>query len=144
MKLKVGLTGRDSIEVDYEGEIPSLGSLVKVSLRGCHEFLSVVQEMRRQFGADIKAWPVPEGAGHAQMLLRELVLKLNGQWAYPYDEEELCHCRNIPTKTVDEAVISGAHTPEIVSRQTTASTACGTCRPQVQKIIDYRLNKKVS
>lgn len=137
------MTGRDLIEVEYEGELPSLGKLSNVVLRGCYEFLSTVQQMRKVHGADIKGWPAPEGSDHAQMLIRELVLKLQGQWDYPYCDAELCHCRGISTKVVDEAIISGAHTPAVVSRQTTASTNCGTCRPEVQKIIDYRLNKKV-
>jgi bacterioferritin-associated ferredoxin len=142
MKVKVELDGRDSIEVEYEGEAASLGKLLRVSLVGCMEMMEMMQKMRRHFGADIKSWPVPEGRDHSSLLLRELILKLRGEWQFPYDQEELCHCRTIPTHIVDQAILSGAHTPEVVSRQTSASTACGTCRPDVQKIINYRLGVK--
>lgn len=144
MKMKVSLDGRDSIEVDYEGELPALGKLVKVSLRGCTEMMAKMQNMRRDHGNDLKSWPVPEGDDHATLLIRELVLKLRGQWSFPYCDAELCHCRNVATQIVDQAIIAGAHTPEVVSRQTSASTACGTCRPQVQQLIDYRLGKKAA
>ena len=144
MKVKVSLSGRDSIEVEYEGEMPSLGKLVKVSFRGCTDFMTRIQKLRKEHGNDVKSWPIPEGEDHSTLLVRELVLKLRGEWEFPYADEELCHCRNIATQIVDQAIIAGAHTPEVVSRQTSASTACGTCRPQVQQLIDYRLNKKVS
>lgn len=144
MKVKVALNGRDSIEVEYEGEIPSLGPLVKVSLRGCTDFMNTVHGLRKRYGSDIKNWPVPGGEDHSSLLLRELVLKLRGEWQYPYADDELCHCRNIATQIVDQAIVAGAHTPEVVSRQTSASTACGTCRPQVQMLIDYRLNRKLN
>lgn len=143
MKVKVELDGRDCIEVEYEGEsLPPTGKLLKVSMVGCMEMMDMMQKMKRHFGADIQSWPLPEGEDHASLLLRELILRLRGEWSFPYAEEELCHCRNIPAHNVDQAVIGGAHSPEVVSRQTSASTACGTCRPQVQKIIDYRLGRK--
>ena len=75
------------------------------------------------------------------LILSEMILKLRGEWNFPYADEELCHCRSIATQTVDQAIIAGAHSPEVVTRQTSASTACGTCRPTVQKIIEYRTRK---
>lgn len=143
MKIKVELEGRDFIEVECEGQ-DSLqpGSVKSVSILGCANFMDMMQKMRKSFGADISKWPLPEATDHGSLLLKEMILKLRGQWNYPYSEDEVCHCRNISTKTIDQAVIAGAHTPEVVTRQTSASTACGTCRPEVQKIIDYRLGRK--
>lgn len=143
MKIKVELEGRDYLEVECEGEDPSSpGRVINVSLIGCTEFMEMMQKMKRHFGVDLAKWPLPEGQDHSSLLLREMILKLRGEWNFPYQEQEICHCRTISTHTVDQAVIAGAHTPEIVTRQTSASTACGTCRPEVQKIIDYRLGKK--
>jgi bacterioferritin-associated ferredoxin len=132
-KFSVGLDGRDHIEVNMETPTP------KVHFRGCTELMGLMQGMRKSFGIDIKQWPVPNGTGHSEILLRELILQLRGEWNYPYKEEEVCHCRSVSCRTIDQAIVSGAHTTEIVSRQTSASTACGTCRPEVQKMIDYRL-----
>lgn len=142
-KLRVELFGRDYIEVEYEGEDPLWpGALKRVNIVGCANFMDMMQSMRKNFGPDVTKWPLPEASDHSSLLLRELILKLRGEWHYPYGEDELCHCRSIPTQTVDQAIIAGAHTPEIVTRQTSASTACGTCRPNVQRIIDFRLGKK--
>lgn len=132
-KISAGLQGRDSIEVNTESAIP------KVSFRGCTELMGLLQSMRKNFGNDLHQWPVPHGTSHSEILLRELILKLRGQWQYPSPEEEICHCRNVSCFTIDQAIIAGAHTVEVVSRQTSASTACGTCRNEVQKMIDYRL-----
>ncbi|MNK07847.1 BFD-like [2Fe-2S] binding domain protein [compost metagenome] len=145
MKIKAELAGRDFIEVECEGENPkSPGKVLKVTMVGCTEFLDLMQKMRRHFGVDIAKWPLPEGDDHSSILLREMVMKLRGEWKFPYGEEELCHCRTVEAQIVDQAVIAGAHSTDKVTRQTSASSACGTCRPEVQKIIDYRLNKKTA
>lgn len=132
-KITVSLEGRDRIEVDANGGVP------QVRFRGCTELMDLMQSMRKNFGVDLKLWPLPQGNSHSEILLRELVLKLRGEWRYPFKDEEICHCRNVSCRTIDQAIIAGAHTPAVVSRQTSASTACGTCRPDVQKMIDYRL-----
>jgi bacterioferritin-associated ferredoxin len=130
-KISVELEGRDRIEVQG----------TQVRFRGCSELTELMKSMRQNHGDDLSQWPLPNGSSHSEILLRELVLKLRGEWAFPYKEAEVCHCRNVPCKTIDQAVIAGAHTTAIVSRQTSASTACGTCRPDVQRIIDYRLQQ---
>lgn len=146
MKIRVELEGRDYIEVECEDSDPQgpqvPGIVKKVSMLGCTEFMEMMQRMRKNFGVDISKWPLPEGTDHSSLLLREMILKLRGEWAFPYAHAELCHCRSVPAHTVDQAIIAGAHTTDVVTRQTSASTACGTCRPEVQKIIDYRLGKK--
>lgn len=132
-KFSVTLEGRDHIEVKTEGPAP------KVQFRGCSELMDLMQSMRKNFGVDIKLWPMPHGTSHSEILLRELILKLRGEWNYPYKDVDLCHCRGVSCHTVDQAIIAGAHDTSTVSRQTSASTNCGTCRPEVQKMIDYRL-----
>jgi bacterioferritin-associated ferredoxin len=133
-KFSVGLEGRDRIEVNMDGPAP------KVQFRGCTEMMSLMQSMRKSFGVDIQQWPVPNGTSHSEILLRELILKLRGEWNYPYKEVEVCHCRGVSCQVIDQAIVAGAHTTTSVSRQTNASTNCGTCRPDVQKMIEYRLN----
>ncbi len=129
-KIVAELEGRDRIEVE--------GS--KVRFFGCSELTDLMKSMRKSFGSDLKGWPLPSGSSHSEILLREMVLKLRGEWSYPYKEAEVCHCRSVSCKTIDDAIVAGAHTTEAVSRQTTASTACGTCRPEVLRMIDYRLH----
>lgn len=142
MKYKAELQGRDFIEVELDSD--SAGSAMRVNMVGCSNFMDVMKSMRKNFGPDLRKWPVPTATDHASLLVREIILKLQGQWEFPYQEAELCHCRSVETSTVDQAIVAGAHSAEKVSRWTTASTSCGTCRPQVQKIIDYRLGKKTA
>lgn len=136
MKIRVELEDRDFLEVESDG------TSMKVFMLGCTEFMGMMQKMKKHFGVDISKWPLPEGQDHSSILLREMILKLRGEWVFPYSENEVCRCRSVSTKTVDQVVIAGAHTCENVTRQTSASSACGTCRPDVQKIIDYRLKKE--
>ena len=148
MKFKVELEGCDYIEVECEESDSSAphipGAMKKVVMLGCSEMIEMMQKMKTNFGHDLKKWPIPVANDHGSMLLREMILKLRGEWTFPYAHAELCHCRSVPAQVVDQVVIAGAHSTEKVTRLTSASSACGTCRPDVQKIIDYRLDKKTS
>lgn len=101
-------------------------------------------EIARRLSAqkELTLWEWPQGQGHVDLLIRELILRARGEWDFPFREEELCHCRSVPAAVVDQAIVAGAHDCAQVSRRTTASTSCGTCRPDVQQIIDYRLSRK--
>ena len=134
MKYQAELKGRDLLEAEI------INDKVQLKAIGCSELLNLIRTLKSQ-EPDIKKWQIPTGDGHSEMLLRELLLKVRGQWNYPYEHLELCHCRAIPTENVDQAILGGAHTPEKVSRWTSASTACGTCRADVEKILEYRLKK---
>lgn len=125
--------GRDQIQLESEA------NQNRVSFVGCAEFTELVKNYRAQYGNDVFKWPAPLGASHSEMLVREFVLKLQNKWEYPYKDEELCHCRHVATKTVDQAILNGAHTHELAMRWTGCSTACGTCKPDVEKIIKYRV-----
>ena len=135
------LKGRDLIEIKTA---ESANEKTRIKALGCTELLSLIRKNQVQFGKDPQHWPLPQGSSHSELLLKEVLLKSRGQWTYPYNHEELCHCRSVATEKVDQAIIAGAHRCEVVSRQTGASTACGTCRPDVQKIIDFRLKNQAS
>lgn len=138
-KYRAELLGRDEIEIDVSGDDVSSA---KIKVIGCTETLSLVRKYQIQHGADCSKWPLPKGESHSEILLREVLMKLAGTWQFPYEHEELCHCRAVRTQIVDQAIIAGALDPETVSRRTSASTACGTCRPDVQKIIEFRTQHK--
>ncbi len=112
-----------------------------IKAKGCLSLLKLTENLKIHFAKPLKEWPIPQGTGHAPMLVRELLLKARGEWEFPYPHEELCHCRTVKTSIVDSAILAGAHKPEAVTRLTSASSACGTCRPDVQKILAYRLSK---
>lgn len=125
--------GRDQIKWE------KLGQKSKVTFIGCSEFTLLIKNYRSKFGSNVFNWPVPVGQSHSEMIVREFILKLKDQWEYPYKDEEICHCRHVKTKTVDQAVLNGAHTHELAMQWTSCSTACGTCKPDVEKVIKYRL-----
>lgn len=131
--VEVNIEGRDQIRFE------KLDDQNKITFIGCQEFTHLIKSYRTQFGNDIFKWPLPSGQTHSEMVIREFIQKLKGTWEYPYQDEELCHCRHVKTKTVDQAILNGAHTHELASRWTGCSTACGTCKPDVEKIIKYRL-----
>lgn len=106
---------------------------------GCLELLTALRSLSA-VDTNPEHWPLPTGTGHVDLLLSELILKTRGEWQFPVIEEELCHCRSIQTCVVDRAIMNGARTGVSVTRRTGASTGCGTCRPKVEQIIDYRLN----
>lgn len=135
------LKGRDLIEIQTAD---TATGKTQIKAMGCTELLSLIRKHQVQFGKDPQHWPLPSGHTHSELLLKEVLLKARGQWVYPYQHEELCHCRSVTTEKVDQAIVAGAHRPEVVSRQTGASTSCGTCRPDVQKIIDFRLKNSAS
>lgn len=118
-----------------EAELSDSGwSFRGIMCAGCRQLLSRLVAL----GKNPNEWPLPEGGDHSALLLRELILKIQGHWQFPYPHAEVCHCRAISTEAVDQAILSGAHSPEEVSIITTASTACGTCRPDIISILSYR------
>ncbi len=140
MKVTSELIGRDFIQVELNDQMEQL----RVHAVVCSSFHKLLSENRQKYGNDIIHWPLPLGSQHQDLLLKELILKLQNKWDFPIKEDEICHCRSISTQRVDQAIISGAHTPEMVSRQTNASTSCGTCRADVEKIIQFRLSHSVT
>jgi NAD(P)H-nitrite reductase large subunit len=92
-------------------------------------------------GRKPEEFELPQENTHPAILLRELLQKMTGGWKFPLAQEELCHCRSIPTHVVDQAIIAGAHDVNTVRRWTSANTACGTCLPEVQTLLDFRLKK---
>ncbi|MFN7454520.1 MAG: (2Fe-2S)-binding protein [Pseudobdellovibrionaceae bacterium] len=112
----------------------------KLSVKGCHELRDLILGFKSNHGDQWKTWPPPQGQTHSEILLRQFLLEQRGEWNPPYTHEEICHCRAVPTREVEKAIIMGAHTTQKVSRWTSASTACGTCRPDVEKMISYFLS----
>jgi bacterioferritin-associated ferredoxin len=140
--ISVSLAARDELRLRLK---ITNGEVVESHLSGigCTELLEQIVAWRPFFKGPLGQLPLPEGPGHAQVMLRELILKAQGRWNFPYKEEELCHCRAVPTKKVDDAIIGGCHTVDAVKRATSASTSCGTCRPDIENILSYRLGSKI-
>lgn len=133
-------SGREKLEItlNVDGD-QILG--VEVHSTGCLAFLELSQEMKTKLVGTISQLQPPQGKDHPALIWREMILKMKGEWVDPYKDDELCHCRKIPTLKVDRAIVYGAHTIEEVRQQTSANTGCGTCRPDVLSLIENRLKK---
>ncbi len=141
LRSSVGWAGREEATLTVELTVDE--NIVKAQLHGIGgpEFLQALCALRSQLVGDWNKVKLPLGATFSAILLRELLLKARGEWNFPYTEDETCHCRVVPTEVVDQAICLGAHTPAKVSAMTSASTACGSCRPDVEAMIRYRLGR---
>jgi bacterioferritin-associated ferredoxin len=128
--------GGDEVRLEIEPD-----GAVFLSGVGCPELLAALAEWRPRWRGPPSAWLLPEGAAHAEMLIREVAQRALGSWAMPLEGEELCHCRAVPAREVDLAVLRGAKTPATVGIATGAGTQCGTCRPDIERAIAYRAGR---
>ena len=53
------------------------------------------------------------------------------------DTAQICDCNAVTKAEIVEAVLGGARTLQAVSDRTRACTGCGSCRPQVQAILEF-------
>jgi bacterioferritin-associated ferredoxin len=140
ISIDVSVRARDRIRLNLEvvgGEIVTS----ELNVLGCTELLTLVKTLRPKLKGRLDQLALPEGTGHAAMLLREALLKAQGLWDFPYKDAELCHCRAVATSKVDGAILGGCHSVDAIKRATSASTSCGTCRQDVERVLEYRLNQ---
>ncbi|MBQ4068375.1 MAG: (2Fe-2S)-binding protein [Lachnospiraceae bacterium] len=57
-------------------------------------------------------------------------------------DKVVCNCMNITNGMIKEAVDAGATTLEDVQEQTGASTVCGACLEDVQRLVDFFVNEQ--
>lgn len=114
------------------------GGRIAWQVRACGPVVRLIHELVQKQGRDPRQWKgLPIGSQHEAILLRKLMLLATGKWQSPQRHEEICHCRQVSYQKIEEAIMAGAHTPQLVSLWTSASTACGSCRPDVQQMIEY-------
>ncbi|MCB0355923.1 MAG: (2Fe-2S)-binding protein [Bdellovibrionales bacterium] len=137
LKFARKIAGRE--EIDLELELDEQKNIINSQLQaiGSMALLNLIDQWRAKLYGPLASVELPQGNSMEAMLLRELILKAQDLWKPPYTQDQLCHCRSVPTAKIEEAIVIGANTTEKVSRMTSASTACGTCMPDVQAMIDY-------
>lgn len=133
MKVRAELDNRDWIEITEESGHKSLRA------SGCSQLLQLLEEFKRKHGQELDKWSYPQGTSHAELLLKEALQKMRGEFHFPYTHEEICHCRAVATHTVDQAILSGCHSIEAVRKTTSANTACGTCHADIDQVLKFRL-----
>lgn len=149
-QVEVLFLGRDRVTATFELDAATAIQSIAFSGSGCSAFMAALEELkarimalpqgvRRLSGSQEFDRLVSASHDHVAILLRELVLRARDQFALPYRDVELCHCRAVPTEVVDRAIISGCHSVQSVARMTSAGTSCGTCKPDTESLIAYRL-----
>jgi NAD(P)H-nitrite reductase large subunit len=133
MQIRISLENRDEIQF----EIQENGTYT-LQVKGCWDLLQQAKTLRAH--KTIEEIPVPTGNDHVSMMLREALLRAKNKWALPYQDEELCHCRFVPTKKVEQAIVAGAHDLASVGRACSAGITCGSCKPDIEALLEYRLS----
>ncbi len=137
------IPGREEISLHLE--LDDKDNILNAKLTGVGSlfYLQKLSEVRRALVGmihDIKTPDIDEEEP-GSLLIRSAVLFVKGMWCPPYKEEVICHCRGVKTNDVDIAIITGARTVSEIMRTTSASTACGTCQPDVIDLIRYWTGK---
>lgn len=57
-------------------------------------------------------------------------------------DKVVCDCMNITNGMIREAVYDGASTLEEVQEKTGASTVCGACLDNVQRLVDFFVEER--
>ena len=137
---KAEILGREWVEFTLQLQGATVSS-VQWKAQGGHKLLQLCTDLAQDLKSkDINSYKVKsDNNSSSQLLLEELVKRLNGSFETSDPEEEICHCRKIRQAVIDQMIVLGAHTPEKVMSFCTAGSGCGTCRPEVQKLIDKRI-----
>lgn len=93
-------------------------TLIKEEVKKGHEEALVVQRTR--------------------LLFHELILKAQGAWNIPYQQEIVCDCRQVSGERINHALAAGAADLAAVSLWTTACTSCTTCKNKIDELIQWR------
>ncbi len=59
----------------------------------------------------------------------------------PPKTKVICHCRGVSDAEIEDAVLEGATTIELVQKKTTAGTGCGICIPEIEQEIQKTKDK---
>lgn len=113
----------------------------EISVQGSRKLLSLVQDLKSEYGLDPKQWPLQSEKNSENFLVNEFILKAKGEFKLSYEHEELCHCRSVTTEKVFYHIKDGCLTISDVSRATMAGTSCGTCHSDIQGMINQVLQK---
>lgn len=126
MRIEVSIPFQSQIAFD-QGRIETIGSW---------NLMQKISEFKKSQGNEPQTWPlIASPASADEILINEFIRKCKGE-VFIYNHDELCHCRMVPTEKVKNAVKLGCHTIPEVSRTTLAGTGCGSCRKDIESVIE--------
>jgi len=72
---------------------------------------------------------------------KRLSLLRSGAKAEPVLGRLVCSCNNVGSGNIENKIASGCTTLSQISAATGAGTGCGSCRPEVKKILEKKLQE---
>jgi len=78
-------------------------------------------------------WNNPEKANNSMSPKGGILMNL---------DKIICNCQNVTSGMIKEAVIAGANTLEEVQGATGASTVCGACLEDVERLVAYFVSER--
>lgn len=118
----------------FQAEISFKDGVVHVI--GSTQLVAKMNQLKLIHGKNPLVWPeLTEITSADDLLVQEFILKCLGKFKFDYDHLELCHCRMVPTEKVFECIKQGCSSVEAVGKATLAGTGCGSCRPDIEKLL---------
>lgn len=121
-------------EIPYKARIELNDNMMTV--KGSNLLLDKVTHLKNKFGNDPLHWPQQQVICGEDILINEFIMKTRREFKFCYSHEELCHCRNVSTEKVFEAIKNECFKVDDVSRATLAGTGCGSCRKDILNLIE--------
>ncbi len=78
-------------------------------------------------------------ANKTELSEKRLQLLRSGNKADPVLGKLVCSCNNVGSENIRKKIDEGCHTLKEVCAQTGAGTGCGSCRPEVKRLLDEAL-----
>lgn len=95
-----------------------------------------INDLKSKYGTHPKTWPeITTFKSAEDLLINEFILKAKDTFKLAYTHDELCHCRMVPADKVYSAIKHGCSSIEDVGRATLAGTGCGSCRDDIEKLL---------
>ena len=120
----------------YQSEISLKNGSVHII--GSLNLLNKMAEYKQKYGSSPACWPAVKAQSPDDLddlLINEFILKCNSQFKLAYEHLELCHCRMVTAERVYDSIKQGCSTVEDVGRAVLAGTGCGSCRPDIEKLL---------
>lgn len=122
-------------DIIYKASIVLTENLFRFS--GPIEFEKKIHAQRLAFGDHPRGWqPVVVVEGY-DVLLNEFILKCQNNYKIPYNHEEICHCRMVPTEKILNAIKQSTFNLSELGRVTMAGTGCGSCKKDIDDLTKY-------
>lgn len=122
----------------YQTRIELVGNQLKVI--GSLSLLNCFRSKLATEGEDVKKWTkFVNPISNEEVLLNHFIEKLTSKQTEEHDE--VCHCRLVSRITIVDSILQGCRTPEEISKSTLAGTGCGSCKKDLEKILNKMLNK---